>query len=120
MIFRPALAQAILEGRKTVTRRLTRDNPRSPWWRERCGFRVGQSFAVCPGRSKHAIGRAVVTAVHMEMLGHLTEDEARREGFASIAEFFDAFRGINGSKINGWDSVWRIEFELEQPTEVAA
>lgn len=110
MNFRPELAAKVMTGEKTVTRRLMSDNPRSPWWRKRCGFREGQSVAVCPGRGKHAIGRAVVTDVRMELLGQITEDECRREGFESVQAFFDAFRGINGSEINGWDYVWRVEF----------
>ena len=48
----------------------------------------------------------------MEKVGNITEDDARREGFASIAEFADAWRAINGSRSSGWDSVWRVEFEV--------
>lgn len=112
MNFRPVLAEKVMRGEKTVTRRLASDNPRSPWSVKGCGFKVGQSFAVCPGRGKHAVGRAVVRAVHMEKVGNITEDEARREGFASIAEFMDVWREINGSLSSGWDSVWRVEFEV--------
>ncbi len=44
MNFRPELAEAVMADppRKTVTRRLVSDNPNSPWWREKCAYRVGQ------------------------------------------------------------------------------
>jgi hypothetical protein len=108
--FQPALADLVMAGRKTATRRLVSDNPRSPWYRERCGFRVGQDFAVCPGRSKTQIGRAVVTVVARELLGYLDYADARREGFADAFAFIDAWKAINGS----YDPnalVWRVEFE---------
>jgi hypothetical protein len=109
--FRPQLARALLDGRKTVTRRLTSRNPRSPWWRERCGLSAGDTFAICPGRGQPALGRARVVSVARVPLGRLDKREAAREGFASPQEFERAFTTING----GYDPhavVWRIEFEL--------
>ena len=111
MNFRPDLARAVLDARKTVTRRLASDNPRSPWWRERCGLGAGDSFAVCPGRGQRAVCRARVISAARVSLGRLDEREAAREGFASAQEFERAFAAING----GYDPdvvVWRIEFEL--------
>ncbi len=63
MNFKPELADAVMARRKTVTRRKVSENPRSPWWRERCAYRVGQDVAICPGRGKHAIGRARIISV---------------------------------------------------------
>ena len=82
MIFRPELAAMVIAGEKTVTRRLCSENPRSPWWRERCALRPGQSFAVQPGRGKQSIGRARASSVQRELLGRLSDQEARREGRA--------------------------------------
>lgn len=110
MNFRHELADAVIEGRKTVTRRLVSDNPRSPWFRERCGYRVGQEFAVCPGRGKFQIGRAVVVSVERMALGRLTTASAREEGFTSVAEFEAAFAAINGS-YDPHAVVWRIGLE---------
>lgn len=111
MNFQPELAEKVMRGEKTVTRRLASDNPRSPWWRGGCSLVVGRDYAVCPGRGKHAIGRVVVTSVLRMRLGHLPESEARREGFASAAEFEAAFAEINGF----YDPdavVWRVGFEV--------
>jgi len=109
--FQPELARLVLEGRKTVTRRLANGNPRSPWWRERCALAAGDSFAVCPGRGKRAVGRARVLSVARVSLGRLDEAEAAREGFGSPREFERAFTGIN-VRYDPRAIVWRIEFEL--------
>lgn len=114
MNFRPELAQAVMAGRKTVTRRLVSDNPRSPWWYSVCALKVGQDYAVCPGRGKNAIGRVRVMRVSREPL-HLVlnHGEAHREGFPNAPAFREAWKAING----GWDDmalVWRVEFEVAQ------
>lgn len=110
IMFRPELAAKVMDGTKTVTRRLCSDNPRSPWWREACALKPGKDYAVQPGRGKPAIGRAVVVSIRREPLGRITEAEARREGFATLAEFVGTFGNING----GFDcdaEVWRIELK---------
>lgn len=111
MNFRPELAAKVMAGEKTVTRRLVSDNPRSPWYRERCGLRPGQTYAVCPGRGKNAVGRVRVLAVMSEPLGTLAWPEAKHEGFASTLAFREAWIAING----GYDPeavVWRVVFEV--------
>jgi hypothetical protein len=55
--FRPELAEKVMRGEKTVTRRIASTNPRSPWYSDRCGLKTGRDYAVCPGRGKHALGR---------------------------------------------------------------
>ena len=110
MIFRAELAAKIIAGEKTVTRRLCSENPRSPWWRQRCALRPGQTFAVQPGRGKPAIARARATRVSREALGRLSDHEARREGFATADAFELAFTAINGS-YDPAALVWRVEFE---------
>ena len=115
MNFRPELAEKVMVGEKTVTRRLVSDNPRSPWFRQRCSLEVGKDYAVCPGRGTHAIGRVRVVRVSRQAL-HLALDpgEARREGFTNATAFYEAWKKING----GWDDmalVWRIEFTAVQP-----
>lgn len=119
MIFQPALAGDVLSGRKTVTRRLVSDNPRSPWWKERCALNVGQDYAVCPGRGKAAIGRVEILSVRQERLGDALGDadhrttntiEALREGFLGVPAFKRTWARINGT----WDPdarVWRVEFK---------
>lgn len=120
MIFRPELARAVMDGRKTVTRRLCNDNPRSPWWREVCGFSPGGgpngTYAVQMGRALPAVGRIRVLDVRRETLlamrsgSGLCSEEASLEGFASFEAFREAWVAINGS----WAplaEVWRVRFE---------
>jgi hypothetical protein len=109
MIFRAELCDLVLEGRKTATRRLKSDKPKSPWWRERCRYKVGQRFAVQPGRSAFGEGLATVRAVYPQRLGDVTDDQAYEEGFADLAEFEEAFRKINGA-LNVDQVVWVVEF----------
>jgi hypothetical protein len=118
VIFRSELSAKVMAGEKTVTRRLCSPNPRSPWWRERCRYRVGQRFAVQRGRGKQgkAIGYARVVSVHKERLSDAFKPgrvriEAMREGFPNGTAFRAAFADING-KVHGSTYVWRIEFEV--------
>lgn len=108
MNFRPELAEKVMAGEKTVTRRLVSDNPRSPWYRKRCALVVGRDYAVCPGRGKPAIGRVIVLDTVEEALGWLTDREARCEGFPDRIAFTEAFADINGTYDAG-ARVWRVE-----------
>lgn len=109
MNFKPELAAMVMAGEKTVTRRLVSDNPRSPWWRERCSLVVGRSYAVCPGRGKNAIGRVEVVSVRLCRLGCLSLAEAQREGFERPRAFVEVWEAINGVyDPQAW--VWRAEF----------
>lgn len=110
IMFRPELAAKVMDGTKTVTRRLVSDNPRSPWWRDQCALKPGKDYAVQPGRGAPAIGRAVVVSVSREPLGFVDHAEACREGFVSVAGFVAAFAGING-EYNPRAEVWRVELK---------
>jgi hypothetical protein len=109
--FRPDLADAVMAGTKTVTRRIASQNPRSPWYLHGCSLVVGRDYAVCPGRGKNAIGRVRIISLGIAPVGHVTDLEAGREGFASAYEFEAAWRDINGS-CDKRALVWRVEFEV--------
>ncbi len=111
MNFLPDLAQKVLAGEKTVTRRLASDNPRSPLSAADCQLVPGRRYAVCPGRGRHAIGSAQVASVVLGPLGQLDTAEARREGFDTVAAFEAAFTGINGGVYDPARMVWRVELE---------
>lgn len=112
MNFRPELAQAVMAGRKTVTRRLTSDNPRSPWFKGACSLKVNQTYAVCPGRGKNAIGRVRIRSVRKERLGWLGPHDAIHEGFPDVWSFQAAWAEINGTYTPG-ALVWRVEFVVD-------
>lgn len=119
MNFKPELAERVMRGEKTVTRRLVSSNPRSPWFEGGCSLKVGHTYAVCPGRGKNAIGRVRIVSVDKRHLGQgLTTAEARAEGFADRGEFRSAWTEINGSWSDGV-LVWRVEFAVVQPEDYA-
>lgn len=107
MTFREDLARQVIAGTKIITRRKTSTNPRSPWWEGGCTLKPGKSVAVQPGRGKRALGRATILRVTQEPLGHLTDDEARAEGFPDHDAFERAWASINGS-YDPATTVWRV------------
>lgn len=107
-MFRPELAEQVMRVQKTCTRRACSDNPRSPWWREQCGVKVGQVVAIQPGRGKPRIGTATVASVARELFdpASISEDEARAEGFASAEAFRGTWVALHGALEPV--EVWRI------------
>lgn len=95
MIFRPELAKLIVEGKKTATRRLVSDNPRSPWAEESDFYPVGKVFAVNPGRGITRVAECEVTGRRIERLYEATDADGRREGFPRRVDFLAAFLSIN-------------------------
>lgn len=113
MIFSPKSIEAILEGRKTVTRREA--VPGKP-----CRYQSGRTYAVQPGRGKKAVARIRIRSVQPEAwfgyyaLGDM-DREARREGFETWSELCAAWCKLNpkahrNGKPTG-PNVW-IWFEL--------
>jgi len=114
VIFREELAELILAGKKTETRRPLSDNPRSPWYRKRCGYKLDQVFTINPGRGVPNVGKARVTMFPwQETLRELSLASARREGFASVVEFNTYLEAIHPRRrIYGLMPLWVIRFEL--------
>ncbi|HSH12327.1 MAG TPA: ASCH domain-containing protein, partial [Desulfurivibrionaceae bacterium] len=116
--------QKVLSGQKTQTRRLARDSDRL-WsiehegreaekvlWRgEKAKWRTGRSYAVQPGRGKKAIARIRLLDIQYQLLGHVSEEEANAEGYASLAEFIQTWTKIHGHYDLG-QPVWALEFRL--------
>lgn len=107
MMFKEALAAAIVKGQKTQTRRLPSDNPRA-MWREQLPWRypVGQRFTVNPGRGVKRVAECEVTGRSMATLGEMTVEEARAEGFPLTAKagFVSGWVAIHGS----WSADTRV------------
>ena len=116
--------QQVLSGQKTQTRRLARDNdrlwtvevedrePEKVLWRgTRVKWRTGRSYAVQPGRGKRAMARIRLLDIRYQLLGHVTEVEARAEGFSCLDEFERTWTTIHG-RFNTEQPVWALEFRL--------
>lgn len=102
MLFKPEHVEMILAGRKTQTRRA--------WKRPMA--KVGGVYKV---RTKlmtpeyHC--KIEVTAIRKERLGDITEEDARKEGYASISEYYDVWERINGrGSWNPNQEVYVIDF----------
>lgn len=87
MIFRPHLADAVIRGEKTVTRRVSSHNPRSPHHSGRARGREGKRIAIQAGRGGKAIGSALCTEAAAETFdpNSISNREARREGLPPCA-----------------------------------
>jgi hypothetical protein len=104
MIFQHSY-QLVLAGCKSQTRRIIRS--------ERPPCKVGATVAVQPGRGKKSVGRIMVTALSRELLGSITEADARAEGFASRAEFIETWRRMHG-QFEDHTEIWVIKFRLAE------
>lgn len=111
MNFTIPLALAVIEGRKTETRRQMSEKPLSPWYEGGCRLKVGELYAVCPGRGKHAVAKVKVLRVKEELLGGVTDLDARAEGFDSRRLFIAAWSAINRG-VDESQHVWVVQFEL--------
>lgn len=128
MQFTSANAQAILDGKKTQTRRpcvlydgfnmgdsdeVTPDgivygNLRKKW-------QIGQVYAIQPGRGKKGVGCLKITAIRREKLHAITDADAIAEGFAGRDEFRAIWELLYPTGEYSWQNnpdVWVISFEL--------
>ena len=106
MIFGAELLPKVLDGTKTMTRRKFRPKGRS--------YQPGRLCAVQPGRGKAAVAYIRLDSVHIEELGRLTEDDARREGFPNSVAFGKYWIGLYGD-IDWQEEVYVLEFHVERP-----
>lgn len=123
MLFKREMVDAILEGRKTQTRRPLSDNPRSPWWREKCRLQPGKEFGIQGGRGMASCARAVVTGLERQALGEIDAFAAEAEGFPlpddpfqgtafALDAFWAYFARIHKGKVDEGMPVWVVEFRL--------
>ena len=104
LLFDKRFVQSIVEGRKTVTRRV---------WK-RCNLKVG-SIQTCMSyyTKEGRFAKCRISKIERQKLGEMTEQDAKKEGFESL----QAFKGY----WQGWkpeQEVWVITFELEEDKSV--
>lgn len=104
MMFDRFCVDKILEGKKTVTRRLPKG--RQP-------ARVGKIHKLKIDRTKKTYGLILITDCYLEAIKNIDDKEAKKEGFETRKEYLDYFMDINNINVlDEHDLVWRIEFEL--------
>jgi hypothetical protein len=137
MIFKDTWQQQqVLDGNKTQTRRIVKDGDYLIDWPMPCIFRndrllwrVGQIYAVQPGRGKKGIGKIGIVNIKREELNNITEKDAIAEGVRKVYRcpewlpsearhsFVLLWNGIYAGTEFDWyknPEVWVLEFELIQ------
>lgn len=113
MFFKDEHIAPILGGRKTQTRRKINRTGKCPYipghvYQCRSDYKSAGVFAFI-----------LVKSVRQEILHHITDEDANREGYANRIDYLDAYeriyRGINLDEI-----VWVIDFEKIDQTEYLA
>ena len=76
-------------------------------------YRVGNIYAVQPGRGLAGVGYIRLLGIERATLGDMTEADARTEGFADLAAFRDVWTWLHGA----WrleQEVWALRFTLAE------
>lgn len=104
MMFDMYCIEQILNGNKTVTRRLPKGRrPAVP----------GKIHKLKKDRTKKTFGLILITDCYLGLVKEIDDNEAKKEGFSSRKEYIDYFMDVNNIDIlSDYDLVWRVEFEL--------
>lgn len=111
MQFKPYLAELAAIGQKTQTRRLKKPTDTTVcckghivavYRNNRLLWRVGQTYAIQPGRGKKAIGRLHLRSIRQEQLQDITIAGAMAEGIghANVTEAFSQLWDHINTKFN--------------------
>jgi len=110
MLFKPYLAEAILQGKKTQTRRLKKPTHSTVlkqgriiaiYQNRRLLWRVGKTYAIQPGRGKKGIGRFHLLSIHQEPLQAITPADVTAEGLTAYPDPTRGFAGL-------WDDIYTV------------
>jgi len=105
ILFKPYHAKLILEGKKTQTRRLWR-KPR---------VKVGNIYKAKTNLySKQHFALLKITGLRKEKLGEISPEDVKKEGYATLGDFIQAWKQIHGF----WGpelEVYVIDFEVIEP-----
>lgn len=102
MMFDRLTMEMIVDGRKTVSRRIMRNNKRPAIPNSVHTLKID--------RTKDIYGYIYITNVKKEKWSMINEYEAKREGFDNLEQYKQYFYKINGY-IGGDDLVWVVNFE---------
>jgi hypothetical protein len=103
MMFKKALLEMVLSGRKTQTRRLHKNL-----------LKEKQKYVVKRNWYNNTEYYIQIKKVYPQKLGDVSEEEAIKEGFSGLDKFREAWIRINGN----WDPEMEVtvyEFELAEP-----
>ena len=141
MIFKPEHCELILQGKKTMTRRLVKDGEYAPlvyndevlgvfFSNGRTKWKLYGDYSIQPGRTAKGIGRIRITDIRRERMQSINVHDIRAEGITLDLDetndwnhlmllYFQAWRdlwnSINKKKGTRWEDnpeVWVLSFEL--------
>lgn len=105
ILFKEYHAKLILEGKKTQTRRL--------WKKPR--VKIGNIYKAKTNLySKQHFALLKITGLRKEKLGEISPEDVKKEGYATLGDFIEAWTQIHGL----WDpelEVYVIDFEVIEP-----
>lgn len=106
MMFDKLCIDKILDGEKTVTRRVMRSNKRPAI--------PGKIHKLKKDRTKKTYGEIKIISCEQDSFLFLTEKEAKLEGFNSKEEYLMYFSKINKIPLDElpYFLIWRVEFEV--------
>lgn len=131
MQFTPENCQLILDGKKTMTRRVVKPGetfylhetfedggivrvviPNKACWlgnsdkEYRSKWEYHHTYAICPGRGKKAVGRIRITAIRREKLQDISEEDSCAEGAGRPHCFDDNLYMTYLSFRDGFRQIW--------------
>lgn len=151
MNFRPDSIALIEQGVKTMTRRpcghhqhsagYSDDDPRAGQISAvhdecehlehvcRVKWKVGRTYAICPGRGKKTVGRILLTGIKCERVDAITEEDVKAEGlrdveglwwygerFLGLTNYYDPEMGL--SPAEAYKYLWRSMYPKSDCTEL--
>lgn len=122
--FKPELLASVLIGKKTETRRISKVGDSLPIINRfgsvrsmfnicengqiRLLYRIGNDYAIVPGRGQRAVGRVTVTNLGLENLFDISQESVDRECFgATPQEYIDRFQAMY-KKPSDWNPWLRV------------
>jgi hypothetical protein len=86
-MFKQEMANLIIAGRKTATRRLPR--------KSKVTYKAGSIQPIQIDYRHKAIGHIYIDESYTQKLGEMTQEDANKEGFRNLGEFYSYLAQIN-------------------------
>lgn len=94
----------IINGEKTVTRRLISPSRRRP-------AVPGTVHKLKKDRTQKTYGYILINSCSQSQIKDITDEEAKKEGFETAKKYIDYFMNVNDIDIlSDYDWVWRVRF----------
>ncbi len=136
IMFAPDMLELVLSGKKTQTRRQVKHgqsiielyaDPNEPdeigcvvdggGKRDVKKWRVGNTYAIQPGRGKKGVGRVRILSIRLERFCDISQADAVAEGFTDPAGFYAKIRELYGDDFDLSQPCWCLTFELIRPLD---